>query len=124
MSLRKIARQEAAKENKKITQNTTQAPIPVRIVEFFPDDSLVTVQLTTGGEFEFGGITIEGVKFPLAYPPHESVSKGIEPGTTPGMLHLVGWQLKKGFVTIGHSPNKSGTKVATYAPIRYGWAVS
>lgn len=121
MSLRKIAEREGARKIAKLTQLTMHAPIPVRITEYLADENLVAVQLVSGGSFEFGGTTIANTLFPLDYPPNESWMKGIEPGKTIGMLHLAGWQMKKGYVTIAHISGSSG--ICSYAPIRYGWAV-
>lgn len=120
MSL-KTERYDQKRKTAQLTQLSMQAPVPVRIKEWFPQENRVTVQIIAKGDPELDNTTIEGVKFPLLGPTHQNMgSMSIVAGRTEALLFYPGMQIRKGYVTLAHT---SGTEASvTYSPVRHSWA--
>lgn len=106
-----------------LAQAVLNVPRSVRIIEYFPTENAVTVQLI-GATNEVGGATVKGAsadhKFPLGYRGDVSVSMAVQPGDI-GILFYTGFQYKNGFVLLAHTPG--GDDATTYTPVRGGWGL-
>ena len=114
---KKIAGRETKNVLARYMQSIMQAPIPVRIREYFAEENTATVQLIVNGETSD---TISDVdqdtRFPIKGTCHETIARGIMPGETLALLYRAGWQSKKGYLELAHTPGTSNTP--TYVPIR------
>lgn len=123
MIIRRIASDETRRHIMRQSQVLLQAPIPVRIKQYFPEDNEATIQLI-GQTSEFGGASVKGgdedMRFPVRGPCHENLTRGIVAGTE-ALLYKAGWQSKKGYIELAHT--KGLPETPKYSPIRYSWAV-
>lgn len=122
--LRRIIGQENRRHLLRQGQLSMQAPVPVRIKEYFPEENEATIQIIGTVVSEFGGASIKGgdqdLRFPIRGACHENLMKGIKPGSE-ALLYKAGWQTKKGYLELAHA--KGLPETPGYTPIRMSWAV-
>lgn len=103
--------------------STMKAPAVVRVLEYFPKENAVTIQVanSTLTKDGVGGMDFpEGTKFPLGQRADISESMSPQMGDL-GLLFYSGSQMNTGFVLLSYN---GGTQLTnTYVPIRGGWGV-
>ena len=118
-SIKKLIEETRASVDR-LGQMTMQAPVQVTIKEWYPQENKGTVQLVSPGISGLDRASIGTTKFPILNAPDGSMSLDIQEGS-PAVLFYAGWQIKRGYVVLGHS--EGDLKTTTYTPVRWSWAV-